>query len=330
MLVALISVVQIRGESLQEEIQKGADLTGRNIRIGITKSFPEVPVVTNGATQVGFGDQFQYTVVYEEYLRQQGANVVVDASKPLKTLFKEASQMKLSDGIDTKDFEEIQLRDLFDTLNSRVPNFERTTGPLLNCPDADVLKWDKIIKEKTNGFQPVVFFTLGAPHHPERFPTTAEWNEFTKNMPKAFFINAQCKGDDINNSVRPSAWVTDFDKKAFMDSLAIVVATIVLNSGFAVSPDTGTLHLAAAGVEGKDAAVNRVLGVLAKHPDQRWRLFNYMKTIATKDGVKINKCVWYRKSTLLFQQTGDNFLLVIKAMKEHINNPDAITKAAAK
>ncbi len=322
-LTILITLLPLQGNSLDQAIQKGEDLTGRNIRIKISKSFPEVPAFTNGAFQVGNGDCFQY-MLYVEYLQNLGARVLIDLPDKLKPYFAKTTSLMLSDAVDTANYEEIQLADLFHLLLNRVPNFDRA-APFFTCPEEIVLKWDKEIKKRTGGtLIPIVFFMQGAPHHLERFPVKEEWEQLTKDMPQVVFFNAQLNGVAINNSVRMCDIDLSSDNVAYLDTFGLIFATVVLNNGFVISPDTGSLHLCASGVEGNAAASNRVFGVLAKHPDQRWRLSNFMKNIEAKIGVNINKCVWYPKSVLLFQQTEDgNFLPVIEAMKEYINSMSA-------
>jgi hypothetical protein len=295
---------------LLEDIENGNSLEGRKIEVKITKAFPDVP-------GMGFGDQFQFTSPYVERLLDKGAEkVVVNVSKPLKILFTQTTKINLKDETDTTKYEPVELADLYRTLDKNIPNFNRIAS-VLTCPEERIIKWHNIIKDKTGGkLIPVVFFTLGAPHHPERFPTTQEWDKLTKNMSKFYFFNGQFKGDDIKNSTRPSELDKNFDKDPFMDTLALTAAVITLHNGFVISPDTGTVHLSAAGVEGNKKAKRKVLLPLAEKPDQRWGN-EYTKTIKTKkNGTTLKTSCWYPESVLIIQQekTGD-FSKVIKSMK---------------
>lgn len=313
----LISV-GLRGAVLEHAIESGESLSGKNIRIKISKSFPEVPEFTNGDFQVGNGDCFQF-MLYAEYLQNLGAHVVIDLPEMIRPYFSLTTKLVLSNTVDITNYQEVQLADLYEMLHDNVPNFNRST-PLFVVPDELILKWDKEIKKRTGDVLiPVVIFTNGAPHHSERFPAIDEWTILTSDMPHVLFINAQYKGEEVPQSVRARDFVDEFDYVTYLDTMALVYAAVVLNNGFVISPDTGSLHLCAAGLEGIKEAEHKVFGILGHCPDQRWRLGNRLKSIAEEDGVKINSNVWYPKSMLVFQQTeANNFIPVMQAIKNQI------------
>ena len=326
-MVLLLSMVQVRAmnrtvmmpvrDTLKDAIRLGQNLSGRNIKIETNKAFEEVP-------GMGFGDNLQFLPVYDEYLKEQRAEVVVDPSRQLKGLLSATTKMKLSDKVDTTGYESIELADLYDALHNRVPNFERPLNePLIKCPHEIVMKWDSLIREKAQGSLPVILFASGnTAHNANRFPTTKDLNSLTDEMPCVQFFNAQFKGDDIKNSIRPSEFDADFDKQTpFLDTLGLVTAAVLMNRGFVISPDTATFHLSAAALEGYEMAENKVLCPLPANPDQRYRLFNYMKTIGQTDTVKVNKTCWYPKSALMFQQKEEgNWSSVMQGIKNYIDN----------
>jgi hypothetical protein len=315
--------------ALEDDIKNGNSLKGKKLVVEITEPLIKVPTM-------GAGDQFQLIGPYVEHLKEKGADeVVVNVSKFLIPIFEDTTDMTIQNGIkgtiDTSNHESIQLAKLYEVLGSKVPNFKRKE-PIFQCPSDLILKWRKLINgklvnEKTGQIKiPVVFFTSGAKNHGlDRFPTTKEWNKFTKNMPQFEFFNAQFKEDDIDNSIRPSTLDQYFDKKSFEDTLGLILAATILG-GYVVGPDTGTAHLTGACLEGK--AKNRSFLLLAKDPDQRWGK-NYTKTIEIeKNGTELQKCDWYPESTLIFKQGQEHtgWSNVIKSVKNHMRRLTPLQK----
>lgn len=302
-------------KEILESIKNSKDLSGKKIVISISKNFPDVPCM-------GLGDQFQFVGPYAEWLKQLGADdVKTIASKPLIELFNKSSTgvkpLPAVSSDEAKKLSYVELADLYEILGNKVPTFQRTS-PWLKCPHDLIIAWQKKMQQQMkHNEMPVIIFTTGnVQHSTDRFPDKATWNMLTDNMKGICFFNCQFKGDDIENTIRPSSFDKEFDKTPFMDTAAMIGALIYLfPQGVVISPDTGSLHLAASLAEGSKEGKDRVWCPLLQNPDQRWK-GNYTTPISKEEnGVIKKRCSWYPTSVVIYQQTNGNYKPVISKMK---------------
>lgn len=312
-------------EDLVSIIQEDGSLDRINIVVHTDKPLRSDKEGKTFMPSMGAGDIFQ-CLPNLKHLKNKGAGTVVyDVPNYLKSIIQEDTEFGVGQN-QQEDEKYVQLSTLYNINDGYTPEYN-CDKPLISPSLKEVTKWKELVTKYSNGKMPVVvFWGCAKNHRPDRALKEEELFQLVKNVKNLQFFDTEFRSPhdyeklpNVKEVIKPSSICTNFDKKSFCDSAALLKAVYELG-GKAVSTETGTLHLSGRVAEGAHDDV--VYGLGPVDPNER-----YSNCWAKK----MHKSELYPKSLILYWQKKKNdWNSVITKVREDLEEQGETYKVPGK